>query len=557
MISVIMTTYNVEKYVNKAIDSILNQSYENFELIIIDDNSSDSTIKKITSYNDPRIKLYQNTVNAGTYFCKNFGITKSRGKYIAIHDSDDWSSPVRLEKQLKVFAEVPEAKIVKCQYVRVNHQGKILTEPKAAFQASMVKREVYDEIGYYDTVRVAGDDEFDCRAKIYYGREKVLILPKLYYYNLLRSNSLTSTISIGGEERTSYVHNFKEWHSKNELNKEGLFIPFPHVNRFFQVHENIEVKNKDLYEGRFNKIKTNGENVTATVVSFPIREEQFKLVVKDILPQVDKLQVYLNNYDSIPSFLVNDKITVFLGVDAAGDIADNGKIYEIDKFYGFHFTIDDDIKYPSDYVSVLKESLELNCYKCIVGVHGSDILYDQFEHYYQEKSRRVYGYNKSLRENREVNILGTGTVAYHTSDFRPDFSEVNKVFMLDIFFAIQANRKKLPLICIKRNADWLTDYETEKESRIYQGFKTNDKDQTKLIIDFPLRKLIQIDFPLTAQKTIKKHELALQKMKEKLFYNSSELHLLRATVKKYEDVCNSWSWKVTAPLRWIGKLFLN
>ena len=116
-VSVVIPVYNSEIFLKESINSILNQSYENFELIIIDDNSSDSTIKKIISYNDPRIKLYQNTVNAGTYFCKNFGITKSRGKYIAIHDSDDWSSPVRLEKQLKVFAEVPEAKIVKCQYV--------------------------------------------------------------------------------------------------------------------------------------------------------------------------------------------------------------------------------------------------------------------------------------------------------------------------------------------------------------------------------------------------------------------------------------------------------
>lgn len=530
MISVIMTTYNVEKYVTKAINSILNQTHKNLELIIIDDCSTDNTLKIISEFNDPRIKLYKNKINAGTYFCKNYGISVSRGGFIAIQDSDDYSTPSRLERQINYFKKNPHAVIVKCQYVRVNLKEKILTEPKAAFQASMIKREVYKEIGLYDTVRVAGDDEFDCRAKKYYSPKKVCILPEVFYYNLHRKDSLTNTVAIGGEERTSYVENFKHWHSSCK-SKEDLFIPFPHSDRLFDIHPNIDVKNKELFKERFIRIKINGEKVVATVVSFPKREKQFKLVIKDILPQVDRLQVYLNDYKNIPDFLINDKIKVYLGEDFAGDIADNGKLYMTNNLYGFHFTIDDDIKYPNDYVKVLKENLQHYNYECIVGVHGIDILHDQFEHYYHKNSRRVYVYNNKLDNNKEVNILGTGTVAYHTSLFKPNFLEINKPFMVDIFFAIQANRKNIPLICIKRSKNWLGDYETHEQTRIYEVFNKNDEYQTNLILNNPLKKFFTIDNnEIQDIKDTGDNEHHIKKLKADISFKSKELKELEFTI---------------------------
>jgi glycosyltransferase involved in cell wall biosynthesis len=99
-ISVIMTVYNGEKFLREAIDSVLNQTFQDFELIIIDDGSTDSTLKIINSYSDSRIRLIENIQNRGQSYSRNLGIKESKGEYVAIMDADDIMYPSRLEKQL-------------------------------------------------------------------------------------------------------------------------------------------------------------------------------------------------------------------------------------------------------------------------------------------------------------------------------------------------------------------------------------------------------------------------------------------------------------------------
>lgn len=88
-VSVIVPVYNVEDYVEKCIDSILNQTYKNIELIIIDDNSTDSSYEKILKYND-KAKIYQNKQNKGLSYTRNLGISKVTGDYVSFIDSDDF-----------------------------------------------------------------------------------------------------------------------------------------------------------------------------------------------------------------------------------------------------------------------------------------------------------------------------------------------------------------------------------------------------------------------------------------------------------------------------------
>tara|TARA_Y100000992_G_scaffold66261_1_gene40939 strand:+ start:1010 stop:1699 length:690 start_codon:yes stop_codon:yes gene_type:complete len=105
LISVIMSTYNSEKTIETAIESILNQSYSNFELLITDDFSSDSTVDKIKKYVNSKnnIYLFENKYNVGLTKNLNFLIKKSKGKYIARQDADDQSLVNRLEVQLKMM----------------------------------------------------------------------------------------------------------------------------------------------------------------------------------------------------------------------------------------------------------------------------------------------------------------------------------------------------------------------------------------------------------------------------------------------------------------------
>lgn len=95
-----MPVYNAENYVKEAIDSILSQSYSNFELIIIDDCSTDKSMDIVNQYKDDRIIIIHNSKNSGIAYSRNIGLENSSGKYIAIMDDDDISTSIRFEKQV-------------------------------------------------------------------------------------------------------------------------------------------------------------------------------------------------------------------------------------------------------------------------------------------------------------------------------------------------------------------------------------------------------------------------------------------------------------------------
>ncbi len=105
LVSVIMPAYNSEKYIAEAIDSILGQTFQEFELIIIDDCCKDRTAEIVRGYQDDRIVFIQNEVNKGFLYGLNYGIEIARGKYIARLDDDDTSYPDRLQKQVDYLNE--------------------------------------------------------------------------------------------------------------------------------------------------------------------------------------------------------------------------------------------------------------------------------------------------------------------------------------------------------------------------------------------------------------------------------------------------------------------
>jgi glycosyltransferase involved in cell wall biosynthesis len=107
-VSVIMPVYNGEKFLRDAVESILNQTFSDFELIVINDGSSDSSVQIITSYTDPRIVFINNDSNMGLPYVRNQGVDVSRGEYIAWLDCDDTSMLDRLEKQERLLDENPQ-----------------------------------------------------------------------------------------------------------------------------------------------------------------------------------------------------------------------------------------------------------------------------------------------------------------------------------------------------------------------------------------------------------------------------------------------------------------
>ena len=107
-LSIIMPLYNTANYVAQAIQSLLSQTYTNFELIIVDDASTDQSLEIVKSFNDTRIKILTNEKNEGIVFSRNRGLQIAKGKFLAPFDSDDIAMPEKFEKQIIFLKKHPD-----------------------------------------------------------------------------------------------------------------------------------------------------------------------------------------------------------------------------------------------------------------------------------------------------------------------------------------------------------------------------------------------------------------------------------------------------------------
>lgn len=130
LVSVLMPVYNGEKYLAEAVESILSQTFADFEFLIINDASRDRTVEIIESYGDPRIRLVHNETNLKLIATLNKGIELARGKYIARMDADDISLPNRLERQIKFLEANPSIAVCGCWVDMIGEdQGKVWKFP--------------------------------------------------------------------------------------------------------------------------------------------------------------------------------------------------------------------------------------------------------------------------------------------------------------------------------------------------------------------------------------------------------------------------------------------
>ncbi len=126
LVTVLMPLYNGEKYIEETMKSILFQSYKNFELLIIDDGSTDNSINKIKMFSDKRINFIKNNNNIGQTKTLNKGIRLAKGKYIARIDQDDVNHKERLDLQVKYLEENPEIALIGTSINFIDHKGEHL-----------------------------------------------------------------------------------------------------------------------------------------------------------------------------------------------------------------------------------------------------------------------------------------------------------------------------------------------------------------------------------------------------------------------------------------------
>lgn len=155
LVSIIMPSYNTAEYIADSIRSILAQTYANWELIIVDDCSTDNTAEVVRSFDDPRIFFLKNEKNSGAAISRNYALREAKGKWIAFLDSDDIWVPERLEKQIR-FMEENGYKMTYCDY-RICLNG--VWEPvKRTAPDKMTLRKLYNYC-YFSTITVIYDRE--------------------------------------------------------------------------------------------------------------------------------------------------------------------------------------------------------------------------------------------------------------------------------------------------------------------------------------------------------------------------------------------------------------
>lgn len=196
VVSVIIATRNDSSTIEKSITSILRQSYRALEVIVVDDASDDGAkeILERIAEKDPRISILSNPIQRGTGSSRNLGIRHARGRYVTFQDGDDISVPNRIALQTAAFASYPHARVVLCNYVRVDDSDRSLIvndkrTMKCIVSMMFPREEIIEKVGFFREESVSEDADFYERIKAAFGAGSEIVVFRTLYRALFRRNS--------------------------------------------------------------------------------------------------------------------------------------------------------------------------------------------------------------------------------------------------------------------------------------------------------------------------------------------------------------------------------
>ncbi|MDZ7833012.1 MAG: glycosyltransferase [Desulfobacterales bacterium] len=184
-VTVIIPAYNSQDTIGTALDSMLAQTWSNLEILVVDDCSSDLTAAIVKEYadKDPRIKLLKTNINSGPYVARNIALKEACGDFVTTNDADDWSHPVKIEKQAQHLLENPFIVANISEQARATSDLKFYRRGNPGFyihinmSSMMFRRQLLlDSLGAWDCVRFGADGEFVRRARRAFGDDSVIRL---------------------------------------------------------------------------------------------------------------------------------------------------------------------------------------------------------------------------------------------------------------------------------------------------------------------------------------------------------------------------------------------
>jgi glycosyltransferase involved in cell wall biosynthesis len=256
-----MSVYNDESHLNQCVESILNQTFKDFEFIIVNDGSTDGSLNIIKSYNDPKIRLINNETNIGLTKSLNKAIKSALGEYIARQDSDDISSPKRLEKQFNYMETHQDVMLLGSSFYIIDDNNQILNRyiplKKPKFKdilktnqfshgSIMFRKKIVEELGYYNEFfRYAQDYELWLRIMRTYEARNL----KDFLYN---SREHPGKIGFTKIEQSLLYRLFAVKITKNEINPQD--IETVQSKGIFSLYSFLNPKEKSFIKKNIGKV---------------------------------------------------------------------------------------------------------------------------------------------------------------------------------------------------------------------------------------------------------------------------------------------------------------
>lgn len=244
-ISVLMAVYNCDRYLREAMDSILNQTWDDFEFIIVNDGSTDNSLQILKEYSDKRIKIVTYEENKGVAHARNIGLEHCTSEYVALMDADDIALPDRLKLQYEYLMEHREIDGVYAKFRNLDVDGRLLEEEQPSIYynykyvkavmifentvanlTAMFRRQIVEEyqLKYDETCKIGSDYRFWINY-LKYG--KIVGIDKVLCYYRLRHHSLynNAPLSVKKESEQQMIkYNLKIMGFQISLQEEKILI---------------------------------------------------------------------------------------------------------------------------------------------------------------------------------------------------------------------------------------------------------------------------------------------------------------------------------------------
>ena len=253
-ITVVMAVYNGDKYIKESIECVLNQTFQDFELLVINDGSTDESVSIVESFHDNRIRLIHNEKNSGILFTRNRGLQEALGEYVAVLDCDDLCTSNRLETQYSFLEANPDIAVCGTWGIMIDENGtvfghKIMPETNKDLvsiamlftnqfihSSVLYRREIALQVGGYTAVNGCEDFGLFSRISI---RHKMANIPEYITqyreHNQGISKTKKESITVGELDILAFLY------QRFGLSKDDLSVPFSFIQNSFEALSGTQI----------------------------------------------------------------------------------------------------------------------------------------------------------------------------------------------------------------------------------------------------------------------------------------------------------------------------